>query len=110
AAKGWSESYPICVGRSNATLSPLTPCDSRYRYRRLDSVASANPAYWRMVQGRPRYIDGCTPLVKGKAPGRPRSVSGLRSEMSAGVRENRSDGPLVMVVLGDSTPTPCGAR
>jgi hypothetical protein len=31
AASGWSESYPICVGRSNATLSPLTPCDSRYR-------------------------------------------------------------------------------
>jgi hypothetical protein len=29
AASGWSESYPICVGRSNATLSPLTPCDRR---------------------------------------------------------------------------------
>ena len=25
AASGWSESYPICVGRSKATLRPLTP-------------------------------------------------------------------------------------
>jgi hypothetical protein len=24
-ASAWSESYPICVGRSNATLSPVTP-------------------------------------------------------------------------------------
>ncbi len=29
AASGWSESYPICVGRSKATLRPLTPCASR---------------------------------------------------------------------------------
>jgi hypothetical protein len=25
AASEWSESYPICVGRSNATLRPVTP-------------------------------------------------------------------------------------
>ena len=29
AARAWSESYPICVGRSKATLSPLTPWASR---------------------------------------------------------------------------------
>ena len=29
AASGASESYPICVGRSKAMLSPLTPCSSR---------------------------------------------------------------------------------
>jgi hypothetical protein len=29
AASGWSESYPIWVGRSKATLRPLTPCSSR---------------------------------------------------------------------------------
>ena len=28
-ANGWSESYPICVGRSNATLRPFTPCCRR---------------------------------------------------------------------------------
>jgi hypothetical protein len=25
AASAWSESYPICVGKSKATLRPLTP-------------------------------------------------------------------------------------
>jgi hypothetical protein len=29
AASGWSESYPICVGRSKATLSPVPPCDNK---------------------------------------------------------------------------------
>jgi hypothetical protein len=28
-ASAWSESYPICVGRSNATDRPVVPCDSR---------------------------------------------------------------------------------
>ena len=28
-AKGWSQSYPICVGKSKATLKPVTPCDKR---------------------------------------------------------------------------------
>ena len=31
AASSWSESYPICVGRSKATLSPLTPWLNKYR-------------------------------------------------------------------------------
>jgi hypothetical protein len=86
AARAWSESYPICVGRSNATLRPLTPCERRYRYRRFDSVASANPAYCRIVQGRPRYIEDWTPRVNGNIPGRPMSWSGSMSERSAGVR------------------------
>ena len=30
------------------------------------------PAYWRIVQKRPRYIVGWTPRVKGNSPGRPR--------------------------------------
>ena len=29
-AMGESESMPIWVGRSNATLSPVVPCESRY--------------------------------------------------------------------------------
>ena len=28
-ARGWSESKPICVGRSNATDSPVCPWSSR---------------------------------------------------------------------------------
>jgi hypothetical protein len=58
AASGASESYPICVGRSNATLKPVTPWDRRYRFRRFDSAAVPNPAYCRIVQRRPRYIVG----------------------------------------------------
>ena len=49
-ASGSSESYPICVGKSNAIERPVCPCSSRYRYRRLDSRADPNPAYWRIVQ------------------------------------------------------------
>jgi hypothetical protein len=63
SARGWSESYPIWVGRSKATDSPVWPCSSRYRNRRFVSWAVAIPAYWRMVQSRPRYIVGYTPRV-----------------------------------------------
>ena len=55
---GSSGSYPICVGRSNATLRPVVPWERRYRYRRFDSAAEPNPAYSRIVQRRPRYIVG----------------------------------------------------
>ena len=68
-AMGWSESYPVCVGRSNATLSPVCPCSSRYLYRRLDSSGDARPAYCRIVHSLPRYIVGCTPRVYGYSPG-----------------------------------------
>ena len=60
---GSSESSPSCVGRSNAIDSPVDPRSSRYRKRRLVSSAAPNPAYWRMVQSWPRYIDGYTPRV-----------------------------------------------
>ena len=33
--------------------------------------AVPNPAYWRIVHSRPRYIVGCTPRVKGYSPGKP---------------------------------------
>ena len=65
-ARGWSESRPICVGRSNATERPVCP--------RLEQVVVAlvatprrcrSPAYCRIVQKRPRYIVGCTPRVNG---------------------------------------------
>ena len=58
SARGWSESYPICVGRSNATDRPVWPWFSRYRKRAFVSAAAPIPAYWRIVQTRPRYMVG----------------------------------------------------
>ena len=37
--------------------------------RVVDSAAVPKPAYWRMVQSRPRYIVGWMPRVNGKRPG-----------------------------------------
>ena len=54
----WSESRPIWVGRSKATESPVWPASMRYLKRLLVSLAVPKPAYWRMVQGLPRYIVG----------------------------------------------------
>src|SRR5437667_4659 len=73
-ARGASLSYPICVGKSKATLRPSLPCSRRYRNRRFVSFAVPKPAYWRMVQRRPRYIVARAPRVKGGSPGNP-SVS-----------------------------------
>ena len=64
-ASGWSESYPICVGRSKAIDSPVCPRSRRKRRRRLVSRASPNPEYCRIVQKRLRYIVGWMPRVKG---------------------------------------------
>ena len=44
---------------------------SRYLKRWLVSAAVAKPAYWRIVQSRPRYIVGWTPRVNGNSPGLP---------------------------------------
>jgi hypothetical protein len=61
AAIGWSESYPIWVGRSKAVERPVWPADSRARKRRLVSSAVPNPAYCRMVQSRPVYMEAWMP-------------------------------------------------
>jgi len=37
----------------------------------FDSAAVEKPAYWRIVQKRPRYMVGWTPRVKGYSPGKP---------------------------------------
>ncbi len=58
AAIGWSESNPICVGRSKATESPVCPAARSERNRAFVSSAVPYPAYWRIVQGLPRYIVG----------------------------------------------------
>ncbi len=49
-----SESRPIRVGMSNATLSPPPPAARIIRYRSLVWVAFPNPANCRIVHGRPR--------------------------------------------------------
>jgi hypothetical protein len=57
-ASWWSESRPICVGRSKATERPVWPFSVRYLKRALVSLAVPKPAYWRMVHGLPRYMLG----------------------------------------------------
>ena len=44
-------------------------------------VASAvpKPAYWRIVQSRPRYMEAWTPRVKGYSPGRPGRASAIEA-------------------------------
>jgi hypothetical protein len=58
SARGWSESKPIWVGRSNAHDSPVWPWSSRNLNRSFVVWAVPKPAYWRIVHNRPRYIDG----------------------------------------------------
>ena len=75
SARASSESMPIWVGRSNATERPVCPASRSTLKRALVCAAVPNPAYWRIVQRRPRYIVGCTPRVNGKVPGSPSAVS-----------------------------------
>ena len=65
SACGESESWPMRVGMSNATDSPIWPWASRNRYRSLVSRALPNPANWRIVQTLSRYMVRCTPRVYG---------------------------------------------
>src|SRR3954452_12851816 len=83
-AIGESESYPIWVGRSNATERPQVPLATSCWYRWLASHAVPKPAYWRIVHGRPVYIDGYTPRVNGYSPGRPSLVSGSKPSSEPG--------------------------
>ncbi len=85
SAMGASESSPICVGRSNATESPVWPASRSARNRAFVSSAVPNPAYWRIVHSRPRYIVGCGPLVNGYSPGPPSCVSASQPSRWAGV-------------------------
>ena len=43
-ASSWSASYPVCVGRSNATESPVWPLARLRRYSSLDLAAVEWPA------------------------------------------------------------------
>ena len=50
------ESYPICVGRSNATDSPVTPLSNSDKYLLFDSDTEEKPEYCLMVHNLLRYI------------------------------------------------------
>jgi hypothetical protein len=52
--RGWSESYPMSVGKSNAVESPVWPWASRNLNRSFVSRALPNPANWRFVHSLPR--------------------------------------------------------
>src|SRR5438093_1258825 len=106
---GASLSYPIWVGRSNATLSPSLPWAKRYLNRRFVSFAVPKPAYWRIVQSRPRYIVGWMPRAKGGSPGNPMR-SRYTSAFELRVATTSKTTPLPVVL--DAFPTavaPLGA-
>ncbi len=81
---------PISVGRSNATDSPVWPCERRYRKRRLVSSAVPNPANWRMVHSRAaiHLRDGC----RGCKEARPESRGRVRRPNQRGPPRCRADG------------------
>ncbi len=66
---GSSESRPIRVGMSKATLRPPPPRLRIILKRSLVCWALPKPANWRMVQVRPRLPVGCRPRVNGNSPG-----------------------------------------
>ena len=57
-ALGSSESTPMRVGMSKSIEMPVWPCAIKYLSRALVSPAVPNPAIWRIVQGRDRYMVG----------------------------------------------------
>src|SRR6266581_2496004 len=101
-AIGASLSYPIWVGRSNATLSPSLPWAKRYLNRRFVSFAVPKPAYWRIVQSRPRYIVGWIPRVNGESPGNPRPS---RYASAFGSRAATTSKATPLPVVLDAFPT-----
>ncbi len=68
-ASGSSESRPSNVGMSNAVDNPSPPARSNSLNRALVSAAVPNPANWRMVHSRERYMDAYGPRVYGNCPG-----------------------------------------
>src|SRR3990167_9347133 len=56
---------------------PPRPRAIMWRNRWFVSDAVAKPAYCRIVQRRPRYIDAWMPRVNGYSPGAPRLSAGV---------------------------------
>ena len=63
-----SESYPICVGKSNATDKPLTPFLISFKYLLFDSETDEKPAYCLIVHNLSWYIFLYIPFSKGNLP------------------------------------------
>ena len=80
---------PSGSGRSNATDSPVCPEASSRLKRWLVASADPKPAYWRMVQSRPRCMVGWIPRVNGGTPGRPRSRSASKGRLEPRQRRRR---------------------
>src|SRR2546428_10040327 len=62
--------------------SPVCPCAMRYLKRPFVSSPVPNPAIWRIVQRRPRYMVGYGPRVNGQRPGSPMSLHGVSATSS----------------------------
>src|SRR5256712_5793593 len=73
-----------------------------YWSRRFVSLAVPNPAYWRIVQGRPRSMVGWIPRVNGGSRGNPRP-SRYASAFGSRVATASKATPLPVVV--DALPT-----
>src|SRR5881397_1431933 len=95
---GASLSYPIWVGKSNATLRPSFPWAKRYLNRRFVSFAVPKPAYWRIVHRRPRYIVARIPRVNGGSPGNPRRFRYSPTLRSRGLVTTSNGRPLPVVL------------
>src|SRR5262249_53473444 len=70
-ARAWSASYPVWVGRSNATDRPVWALSPLARFRRnsaLDSRADECPAYVRISQGWSRDAGAWGPGPFGLIP------------------------------------------
>ena len=94
------------MGRSNATDSAVWPWLSRYRKRALVSSAEPNPAYWRMVHSRSRYMDSYGPRTYGGSPGWPMVGPGS----SGGPYQGSTGIPESVVIIAGRRPGPRGSR
>src|SRR5262249_29904455 len=97
AARGWSLSRPMRVGRSNAVERPVCPFSRRNLNRSFVCRGVPNPANCRIVQRRPRYMLACMPRVNGYWPGYRSSNSPMRPFRSSGVYSGSIGRPLTVV-------------
>ena len=83
------------MGRSKAHDRPVWPAASRNLNRSFVASALPKPAYWRIVQSRPRYIS-----VDAAGVGRRAGAAELRVRDPAGEVLGRVHGPDVDAGIG----------
>jgi len=64
-AMRWSRRSPSAWAGRRPRRAPSAPARAGSGKRWLVSAAEPKPAYWRIVQRRPRNIVGCTPACRG---------------------------------------------